>query len=897
MTKSSQILRVMVGAVVALQSMGAEPPDHPLHVLYLGSVDVGKAIARGGGGGFSGPRTNFNYLPGQTLAVEEIYFDHRADLTNLTAAYLKHFDAVVQAVPDTEVPAPQQKMLSSFQSSGNGLIKLAATGNTPPGDQALRTNVLAAVNPKRRAAWTASVANRPPLQREAGLPVPNYERRTEPVGYQKPLAPLDSMRYTQVPADFKLQLFAAEPDVVKPIFVAWDERGRAWVVEARDYPHGLVPEGEPGLADIKICEDTDGDGKADKFTIFADKLNLPTSLVFYKGGIIVSEAHHLTFLQDTNGDDKADVRQIIFPDTFGTGDSHAMENNLGRGFDNWLYGAVGYANVRGTIGGKAVSFGQSVFRFQGDGSALEQLYQFSNNTWGFGQNAAGDVFGSTANNSPSFFGYLPAKLIPPQPNGQRGGGGRGGSGRGGPGTGTTNDPATPQTRRLQSAFALAMGMRMHPNTPNVRQVDWFGGYTAAAGHNFMLSDALPPRLQGKAMVAEPTCKLVGLMDIRRDGGGYQALDGLNLLASTDEWMSPIFADVGPDGAVWVIDFYSFVIQHNPTPNTQSAGIQASTGRGGAYATEPNLRDTSHGRIYRLVWQDGPRSSIKSLAKAKPRELVKALDSGNLFWRLTAQRLLVDGQKTAATNELKQRLLAGTGGPGAIHALWSLAGLGALDRATHQQALLDKDAAVRRNAIRALPANEAGRKLFFSSSVIQDPDLLTREVAFVKLAEFPTIPEIKTVVAQLPRTAANTNDVWLNDALTLLGRVHGVTGVGTDEVKVTAGDPKRGEELFFTSPVAACAACHTVNGKGGAVGPSLTGVAARSDKAYIIESLMDPNAKLAKGYENLKVSPMPPVGVLLKEQDLADILSFLYTLTTPPKPGTETPDKAKRTIFE
>jgi mono/diheme cytochrome c family protein len=159
---------------------------------------------------------------------------------------------------------------------------------------------------------------------------------------------------------------------------------------------------------------------------------------------------------------------------------------------------------------------------------------------------------------------------------------------------------------------------------------------------------------------------------------------------------------------------------------------------------------------------------------------------------------------------------------------------------------------------------------------------------VKLAEFPTIPEIKTVVAQLPRTAVNTNDAFLNDALTLLGRIHGVTGVGTDEVKVAAGDPKRGAELFSTSPTAACASCHTVGGKGGAVGPILDGIAVRSDKDYILESLMDPNAKLAKGYEKLEISPMPPLGVLLKEQELADILAYLRTLTTPPKDGVTVP---------
>jgi putative membrane-bound dehydrogenase-like protein len=872
MKNLKRILFLLTGGLVVLNTLAADAPERPLHVLYLGPVSTG-----GGGrgfGGFGGPRTNYVYLPGQTLAPEAIYFDHLCNLTNLTEKYLSHFDAVVQVMPDTEVNTAHQEMLDSFKSAGNALLKYSER----PTDAVLREAVLGGVSKKAKSAWEASLASRPPLQRQAG-DVPNYERRPEPVKFQAPLAPKDSMRYTQVPADFDLQLFAAEPDIVKPIYIAWDERGRAWVVEARDYPHGLVNEGEPGKADINICEDTDGDGKADKFTIFADKLNLATSLVFVNGGIIVSEARHMLFLKDTDGDDKADVREAILPG-WGTGDTHAMQSNLGRGFDNWLYGAVGYSNFRGNVGGKDLQFGQGVFRFKPDGSALEFLYQFNNNTWGFGQNAVGDVFGSTANGNPTFYGYLPATILnPTQPGPARGGF------RGGPSAGETN-----QIRRLSSARAMAPGMRMHPNTPNVRMVDNFGGYTAGAGHAFMVSDALPPRLLDKALVNEPTAKLIGIMDIQRDGGGYKALDGFNLLASSDEWMSPIFADVGPDGAVWVIDFYSFVIQHNPTPSTQSAGVQATTGRGGAYMTENNLRDQTHGRIYRVVWKDGPKSSIKSLAKAKSPELVAALDSGNMFWNLTAQRLIVDSKMTDAAPALKKRVRSGTGGTGAIHALWSLEGIGALDKDTHQAALLDKDPALRRNAIRALPATEGGRKLFFSSPVIQDPDLITREVAFVKLAEFQTIPEIQTVVAQLPRVAVNKDDAYLNDALTLLGRIHKVSGVGINEVKVAAGDPKRGEDLFYNNPTTQCAACHTVHGTGGDVGPILDGIAVRADKAYILESLMDPNAKLAKGFENLAISPMPPLGVILKEQELADILAFLDTLKTPPKDGITVPVK-------
>jgi putative membrane-bound dehydrogenase-like protein len=881
----SRLAPLAATCFLAVHAIAAEAPNRPLHVLYLGAVD-----ARGDGGR---SRTSYAYLPGQTMAPEAIYFDHRPDASDLTGTYLKHFDAVVQMLPDAEVGAAQKSLLEGFKAAGNGVLKFASR----PTDAELRTAVLSSVSPKAKAAWEASLASRPPLQRLPG-DVPNYERRPEPVQYQAPLSPQDSMRYTQVPADFELKLFAAEPDVVMPMYVSWDERGRAWVVEGRDYPHGLVPEGQPGLATVKICEDTDGDGRADKFTVFADGLNLATSLVFADGGVIVSEARHMLFLKDTDGDDKADIRRPILPG-WGTGDTHAMQSNLGRGFDNWLYGAVGYSNFRGTVGGETMQFGQGVFRFRPDGSALQFLHQFNNNTWGFGLNAAGDVFGSTANGNPTFYGYLPAYILnPTQPNGGRGGGGGPGGFRPGYRLGPpgANDVPAANVRRLQSAKSMAPGMRMHPNTPNVRMVDNFGGYTAGAGHAFMVSDALPARLQGKALVTEPTAKLIGMMDIQPDGGGYRADDGFNLLASTDEWMSPVFADVGPDGAVWVIDFYSFIIQHNPTPNVQGAGIKATTGQGGAYKTENDLRDQSHGRIYRVVWKDGPRSAIKSLAKANTSELVAALDSGNQFWSLTGQRLIVDNKKTDAVPALKKRVASGKGGKGAIHALWSLEGLGALDKDTHQKALLDKDPAVRRNAIRALPANEAGRQLFFSSPVIQDPDLITRQAAFVKLAEFPTLPEIETVVAQLGRTPANTSDPFLNDSITLLGRIHKVSGVGQNESKVAAGDAKRGEELFFNSPTAACAACHTVGGKGGDVGPILDGIAVRADKAYILESLVDPNAQKAKGFEDLEISPMPPLGLLLKEQEVADIMAYLATLTTPPKDGVTVPVK-KENLFE
>lgn len=474
------------------------------------------------------------------------------------------------------------------------------------------------------------------------------------ITFVHPFSVKGSIDRTQVPMDMRLELFAAEPDIAKPISFAWDERGRLWVCETRDYPHGVTPRGE-GNDGIKICEDTNGDGRADTFTIFADKLNLPTSLVFGNGGIIVSQPPRFLFLKDTNGDDKADVRQEIMTG-WGIGDTRAQANNLHWGYDNWLYGCVGYSGFNGTVGGKTLRFAQGTYRFKADGSALEFLHQFTNNSWAQSANDAGDQFGGTANGASIFYGGIPAT-------------------------------AAPAGMRLMTARKINVEDRAHTITPNFRQVDVFGGYTAAAGSAFIYSANLPPRLQGKAMVCEPTMKLISLMDVQPSGAGYVAKDGFNLVASSDEWMSPVCAEVGPDGAVWFADWQNFIIQHNPTPSAVRGGYNAKTGRGGAH--ENSLRDHARGRIYRAVWEKAQKSAIVSLRGASTAELVKDLGSDNQFWRLTAQRLLVEGKRTDAVDSLKKLVVAQDAGVEAVHALWTLDGLGPLDDTTHQATLLAK----------------------------------------------------------------------------------------------------------------------------------------------------------------------------------------------------------------
>ncbi len=982
--RHSALLWVFLFFVAMPWEAPAANPPRPIRILFFGDVSQpGEANAK------------LTRLM-EELGREAIYFDVISDAADLNPGFVSHFDTAILGAPAT---LPQA--LAEMKAQGH-VLNLT---DLPDEKSAMAAHeiILGTVTTQAKSEWKAFLAQREPEKREPNPNVANYEGRPEPVTFQFPFSPKGSIERTQVPPDMHLELFAAEPDIMKPIAFAWDERGRLWVAETRDYPHGVVESGE-GNDDIKICEDTDGDGKADKFTVFADHLNLPTSLVFANGGIIVCQPPRFIFLKSSKGDDHADIRKVVM-DAWGIRDTHAQASNLHYGYDNWLHGAVGYSGFEGIVGGKKVKFTMGSYRFKADGSAIEFLHQFTNNTWAQSQNEFGDDFGGTANGAPIFFGGIPAGVVP-------------------------------DNTRIMTAKKINTVETAHAITPNYRQVDVFHGFTAAAGSNFIYSKNLPARLQGKAMVCEPTMKIISLMDVQHDGAGYVARDGFNLVASSDEWHSPVHAEVGPDGAIWYAEWQNFIIQHNPTPSVERGGYKGETGPGGAHKND--LRDHARGRIYRIVWDKAQKPTLTSLKDASSAQLVRALSSDTPFWRLKAQQLLVEGKKTDSADALKKIVTANDGNIAAVHAFWALQGMGQLDEATHKAALLSKDPGLRRNAVRALGKDEKAHSLFYGSGVISDPDLTTRLAAFVKLSEFPTTEEVKTLVKKLNADPVVKKDEWLHEAGALLAKkhkalnykegpnllpnsdfeiiaadglpqgwsrrdygtmpgnagaqwevlsgknnVHGgqhavrcitrddadtslhadvalkpntdyrlsawvrghalkgkvslndhIGRAETDKVtrdtkgewqeveviftnkdkktasinllhvakgdgyfddvklcelvleddsnKLTAGDPKRGENIFWHHPIAACMNCHMLGGKGGPVGPPLDGIAGRKDEAYITQSLLEPNAVLAQGFEYLKISPMPPMGLILKPQELADVKAFILTLKEQPK---------------
>jgi putative membrane-bound dehydrogenase-like protein len=571
---------------------------------------------------------------------------------------------------------------------------------------------------------------------------------------QKPLDPAESLKHLVTPKELEPRLFVAEPELGgKPIFMTWDERGRLWVCETYDYPNELQPKGE-GRDRIRICEDTDGDGRADKFTVFAEKLSIPTSIAFYRGGALVQEGGETIYLKDTDGDDVADLRKTLVTG-WNMRDTHGQVSNFRYGLDNWYYAMQGYNDSRPVLtdGREVQSFRQGFFRFkvegEGDKTAvtdLEFLRSTNNNTWGLGISEEGLIFGSTANGNPSEFMPIPNRYY--------------------------------EAVRGWSSTVLngiADSNRFYPVTEKVRQVDHHNGFTAAAGHALYTARNYPQAYWNRtAFVAEPTGHLVATFVIRPDGAGFKSKNSWNLVASDDEWTSPIQAEVGPDGNMWFCDWYNYIVQHNPTPQ----GFKI--GKGAAYETE--LRDKKHGRVYRLVAteQQSKEPVVKSLAGATTDQLIAALQSDNMFWRTHAQRLLVErGNKDVVPELLKlvsDKSVDAIGlNTAAIHALQTLAGLGAVEgdaKGAVVAALQHPSAGVRRNAAQVLVADESGVAAILESGALADRDPQVRLAALLALAESSATHASAKALIDVLADDRVQNDRHLLDAVTAAVSNHG-----------------------------------------------------------------------------------------------------------------------------
>ncbi|HEV8377611.1 MAG TPA: PVC-type heme-binding CxxCH protein, partial [Tepidisphaeraceae bacterium] len=597
----------------------------------------------------------------------------------------------------------------------------------------------------RRVGLDAPSALKPFEYEEAE--VPNYpagerwgvtdDKKTRPM--QKPVSPEESIKHMVIPAGFDIKLFAAEPAIKKPIAMAFDERGRCWIAETFDYPNNMQPAGQ-GHDRITICQDTDGDGVADKFTVFADQLSIPTSLCFANGGLVVTQAPQTLFFKDTDGDDVADEKKVLFSG-WGTNDTHAGPSNLHYGFDGWIYGTCGYSGFRGNVGRKYVSFGQGLFRLKPDGSALEFLGSSNNNTWGLSLSEDNLVFASTANNNPSFHLHIPNRYYEQV---------RGLAVRG--------LPPMADTPRF---FALS---------DKVRQVDQHGSYTAGAAHTLYTARSFPPEYWNRiAFEGEPTAHVLGQFIMQPNGAGFTARNDFSTVMSDDEWTAPISPEIGPDGSLWFIDWYNYIVQHNPIPR----GFRP--GKGGAYETP--LRDKIHGRIYRLVYPAGTPSKKLDLSKSSPNELVQVLKSDNMFWRLQAQRLILERGNNRNIIPALEALVRDKSvdslnlNPAAIHALWILQQRNALTPELSREALSHPSYAVRKTALDTIAPAEDSTGIILAANSLNDPHPQVKKSAFLALSQMPPSEAAAAAIFKALSSKGIADDRVLLDAATIAAARH------------------------------------------------------------------------------------------------------------------------------
>jgi mono/diheme cytochrome c family protein len=484
----------------------------------------------------------------------------------------------------------------------------------------------------------------------------------QPVSDESPvLSPDAEMKTFFMPPGYHVELVASEPMIEEPILIDWDADGRLWVVEQRGYMQDLTATNERApLGRISVLEDTDGDGKMDKKTVFMDGLVQPRALKVLDHGVLIGEPPHLWLARDTNGDLVSDTKELVV-DTYGTALANVEHNanSLTWALDNWMYTSEhnGYLRLKN---GK-----------------FEYQPTLARGQWGASQDDAGRIYRNT-NEAALFVDLLPARYFMRNPNLLR----------------TRGSYESLQNPDINTVWPVrpTRGVNRGYQDGILRPDGRLTRFTSVCSPTVYRGDRLPAELYGNVFVAEPAANLVSRLIVSDNGTTLEskkAYDGAEFLASTDERFRPVYLSNAPDGTLYIVDAYHGIIQHK------------------GFITE-YLRDqilsrkldqpSGHGRIYRVVHDTTKRDSPPALSKATPAHLVEVLAHPNGWWRDTAQRLLVERGDRSVAAALKDRAEHAPDWRTRLHALWTLDGLDAIEPSTVVRALDDQSRDVRVSAL-------------------------------------------------------------------------------------------------------------------------------------------------------------------------------------------------------
>ncbi|MBL9115782.1 MAG: c-type cytochrome [Verrucomicrobiaceae bacterium] len=561
-----------------------------------------------------------------------------------------------------------------------------------------------------------------------------------------PTPAIDAAKNFKVLDGFRMDLLAAEPLVASPVAMVYDENGRAYVCEMRDYPYTDKAQHKPSqenptdmpIGRIRLLEDQNDDGMFDKSTVFAEDLSWPTGVACWKGGVFVAATPDVWYLKDTDDDGKADVREKVFSG-FKKLNVQAVMNNLVWGLDNHIHGAGG--SNGGKIEPSGITLARADFRFEPNGGQLELMsggarFGGSFDDWGNRflcniRNPAQHVVlpmhymarnklltaRSAIHDMAESGDQLPVYSISP-----------------------------PEPWRVVRAKRWA-GERdiVMPKSELVGA----GVVTSASGVTSYRGSAYPEAYQGNVFVCECAGNLFYKLKLTPDGVTFKAtrVDGKQeMVASRDNWFRPVNFVNAPDGTLHVLDMYRENIEHPwSIPDDIHAAVDLEAGR-------------DMGRIWRLTPPDFKPIERPMLGKASDDELVRVLESPNSWWRETAQRLLFERQSQGVAGALKKMMRDSQLPQARVHALWLLRGLTSLDKNDIVVALRDSSPGVREHGVKLAEEN---RMLDAILPLARDNSPRVRfQVAF-SLGEFvgPAVVEGLATIARM-----DASDQWVGSAV-------------------------------------------------------------------------------------------------------------------------------------
>lgn len=537
--------------------------------------------------------------------------------------------------------------------------------------------------------------------------------------------PKDALSTFKVKRGFKLELVAAEPLVRDPIAASFDENGRMFVVEMGDYSERR----DEKLGRIRLLEDTDGDGRFDKSTVYADGLAWPTAVICSRGGIFVAATPDIIWLSDTNGDGRADERKVVFTG-FGAGmarlNVQALPNSFLWGLDNRIHGATGPNGGRITSPSGAFT---NEIDLRGRDFVFDPKTLLLEATTGGGQHGmsfdnAGRRFATS--NSRHLMAYLFEERY------------------------ARRNPflqPMPALVDIPTDGPAAEVFRLSPEEPwRVIRTHWrvsgqvpgmvegggraSGYFTGATGGTIYRGNAFPKEFVGDAFIGDAGGNLVHHKKV--DVSGIQPVAtrpadeaGMEFVASKDTWFRPVQFANAPDGTLYILDMYREVIEHPwSIPEAIKQHLDLNSGN-------------DRGRIYRLVPDSFKQPAPVKLGGADTDTLISTLAHANGWHRDTASRLLVERQDDSAVSRLTNFLATSGSAPGRLHALQVLAGLGALKDEHVLAALRDSDADVRINALKLAEKRvEAAEVRAALSKLVADSDVRVRLQAAFTLGDIP-----------------------------------------------------------------------------------------------------------------------------------------------------------------